>query len=145
MTVMAGHTSSIRYSSPEEAFNVIRSGMNIVTAMAAAEPFHFWSGLGDFIVRSRDGQQNERLKEIKVFCANPSQPWPAIADDGMREYIEIIVMFMTGAMRNLQGRGFVHYMPQHLSQWSKHLLARSGGVDIFWGTCSAPDKRGFVS
>lgn len=145
MTVMAGQAASIRYASPDDAFNVIRSGMNIVTAMAAAEPFHFWSGLGDFMMRSRDGNPSERLQGVKVFCANPSQPWPAIADDSMRDYIEIIVMFMTRAVRSLQGRGFVHYMPQHLSQWSRHLLARSGGVDVFWGTCSAPDKRGFVS
>jgi len=145
MTRMTDPTASIRYASPEDAFNVIRSGMNIVTAMAAAEPFHFWNGLGDFMMRSRDCKQSEPLQGVKVFCANPSQPWPAISDDRMRDYIEIIVMFMTGAMRRLQGRGFVHYMPQHLSQWSRHLLARPGGVDIFWGTCSAPDKRGFVS
>jgi acyl-CoA hydrolase len=123
-------------SSPDEAFSLIESGNTIVTAMAAAEPRIFWSTAHEKI---------KDLSDVKLFCANPSRPWPLIANDDMKSSIEIIVMFLTGAMRKLQGRGFVHYMPQHLSHWSRNLTGRKDGVDIFWGTCSQPDERGFVS
>lgn len=128
--------TGVTFKSVDEAFDRIRSGSTIVTAMAAAEPQLFWSNLH---------RRANEFMNLKVFCANPSQPWPAMAEDSMREHIEFIVMFMTGAIRKLQGRGFVHYMPQHLSRWSQNLRDRAGGIDVFWGTCSLPDKRGFVS
>jgi acyl-CoA hydrolase len=53
-------------------------------------------------------------------------------------------MFLTPAIRNLQGSDFLHYVPQHLSQWTKNLL-NSSPVDIFWGSCSLPDKNGVIS
>jgi acyl-CoA hydrolase len=133
---MAKSSKTFRFGSMSEAFALIQDKSSVVTAMAAAEPQLFW----------RHGHQ--RLKDlsgVRIFCANPSQAWPLIADDTMRDHTEIIVMFMTGVMRKLQGRGFVHYMPQHLSQWSRNLRDKDSGVDVFWGTCSAPDARGFVS
>ena len=133
---MTGPSKIARYVSPQEAFALIQSNSTIVTAMAAAEPQIFWQDVHHKI---------HQLEGVRIFCANPSEAWPVIADDTTREHAEIIVMFMTGVMRKLQGRGFVHYMPQHLSQWSQNLRAKGTGVDIFWGTCSSPDARGFVS
>lgn len=137
--------NSIRYSSLSEAFELLEPGSVVVTAMAAAEPFHFWNKAAEHLINRREILSQNPGARIKIFCANPSKPWPAIADDRMGECLEIIIMFMTGAVRKLQGRGFVHYMPQHLSQWSKNLLSRPEGVDVFWGTCSQPDSRGYVS
>ncbi len=128
--------AAARVGSLEQAFALISSGSTVVTAMAAAEPQLFWSNFHTHATDHRD---------LRVFCANPSRPWPCIADDSMREHVEFIVMFMTGAIRKLQGRGFVHYMPQHLSRWAQNLKERTGGIDLFWGSCSPPDKRGFVS
>ena len=135
----------IRYSSLAEAFSLVEPGSVIVTAMAAAEPFHFWNNAAEYFINRRGAFPKKSEARTKIYCANPSKPWPVIADDRMGEYLEIIIMFMTGAVRKLQGRGFVHYMPQHLSQWSKNLLGRPEGVDVFWGTCSQPDGRGYVS
>ena len=129
---------SITFKSVDEAFSLLKSDSTVVTAMAAAEPYLFWSMVHRYVKTSN-------TRNLKIFCANPSEPWPVIADDQMKEHVEIVVMFMTGVMRKLQGRGFVHYMPQHLSQWSRNLLARPTGIDVFWGSCSPPDKRGFVS
>jgi acyl-CoA hydrolase len=53
-------------------------------------------------------------------------------------------MFLTGAVRKLQGNDLIYYIPQHLSQWSDNLLANNS-VDVFWGSCSPPDERGYVS
>ena len=138
--------SSVPLKTRAEAFSLIKRGSVIVTAMAAAEPYEFWSGISDYILASdalTTTQDSEN--KIKIFCANPSKPWAAISDERMQKHIEIIIMFLTQAVRDLQGRGFVHYMPQHLSHWSKNIIERPGGVDIFWGTCSSPDERGYVS
>jgi acyl-CoA hydrolase len=113
--------------------------------MAAAEPQIFWAGLRDHVLALGKPIAVDSKQLIRVFCANPSSAWPVLTDDKMSGYLEIVVMFFSPAARKLQGRGFVHYMPQHLSQWSKHIAARAGGVDVFWGSCSIPDKRGFVS
>jgi 4-hydroxybutyrate CoA-transferase len=136
---------TIKYSSIADAFTLIEAGSVVVTAMAAAEPYHFWSRAAEFIPKGHGLALKNPPNRTKIFCANPSKPWPLIAEDRMCEFVDVIVMFMTGAMRNLQGRGFVHYIPQHLSQWSRNLLSRPGGVDVFWGTCSLPDSRGYVS
>lgn len=58
--------------------------------------------------------------------------------------LELNVMFLTNVIRNRQGGGRVHYVPQHLSQWVSNLMA-GGDVDVFWGSCTPPDARGFVS
>ena len=142
---MKNKSDAIKYSSLEEAFSLIGVGSVVVTAMAAAEPFHFWNNVKDHLQKIISSPQIDQSRKVKIFCANPSRPWPVIADDKMSDYAEIVVMFMTSAIRGLQGRGFVHYVPQHLSQWSKNLLSRQEGVDVFWGTCSPPDNRGYVS
>ncbi len=128
--------AQVTFKDVSEAFDLIKSGSTIVTAMAAAEPQLFWSNLH---------QKAQKFSNVRIFCANPSRPWPAIADDSMGDHFEFVIMFMTCAIRKLQGRGFVHYMPQHLSRWSQNLKDRTGGIDVFWGSCSVPDKRGFVS
>jgi acyl-CoA hydrolase len=48
-------------------------------------------------------------------------------------------------MRKSQGRDYVHYVPQHLSRWVENLRHTSPSIDVFWGTCTPPDARGFVS
>lgn len=113
--------------------------------MAAAEPFHFWNNIADHLVAIGRAPGRNESHRCRVFCANPSRSWPLIANDIMGEYADVILMFLTESVRRFQGRGFVHYMPQHLSQWSKHLIGREGGIDVFWGSCSLPDSRGYVS
>lgn len=49
-------------------------------------------------------------------------------------------MFLTASLRKSR----VQYIPQHLSQWAKHLKQR-GKIDVFWGSCTPPDHRGIVS
>jgi len=103
--------------------------------MAAAEPSAFFERLGD---RAR------QLQSINVHCANPSRGYDCFQASDLEGRLSINVMFLTTAIRGHQGHGVVHYVPQHLSQWTANLW-RSGPIDIFWGSASAPDSRGFVS
>ena len=119
----------------EGALEFIGSGTHVIAAMAAAEPLGLMTELG---------RRAQNLKDITLYCANPSQDFPFFSDPSLDGRLTIEVMFLTEKIRKRQGYGRVHYIPQHLSQWVRHLV-RKCPLDIFWGTCSLPDSRGFVS
>lgn len=119
----------------DEAFKKIKDGDRIVTAMAAAEPTMFFSSLE---------KQAMEHKNLRVYCANPSQAYPCFTNNKLAGHLELATMFLTNPLRKEQGHGVVHYVPQHLSQWAKHLTCRDE-IDIFWGTCTPPNKHGFVN
>lgn len=119
----------------QQALDLLKSGQVIVTSMAAAEPTAFFRGLHK---RAAD------LKDLTVYCANPTETYECFSNDELRGHVSFRVMFLTGPLRKYQGRGMVHYLPQHLSQWTRNFSMNSN-VDVFWGSCSLPDDRGFVS
>jgi acyl-CoA hydrolase len=118
-----------------DALQLVTSGSRIVVAMAGAEPQEFFNHIG---TRCRN------LKGVTVHCANPSKEYDCFKDLELAGRISLEVMFLTSAVRNYQGHDMVHYVPQHLSQWASNIFSR-GEVDIFWGSCTPPDDRGFVS
>jgi acyl-CoA hydrolase len=120
----------------ETAFKYIHSDMRIVTAMAACEPRSFFTHLHQYI---------SELENIRVYCANPSDEFPCFdPNTDLTGKLELLVMFLTSAIRKGQGNNRIHYIPQHLSNWAANLTAEEP-VDIFWGSCTTPDDRGFVS
>lgn len=119
----------------DDALCHIGSGNRIVAAMAGAEPQLFMNAIGN---RCRD------LTGVTIHCANPSKPYDCFTDLSLSGRLSLEVMFLTEAVRNMQGNDMVHYVPQHLSQWVSNITAR-GQVDVFWGSCTPPDSRGFVS
>lgn len=120
----------------EQALKELRDHQTIVTAMAAAEPQMFFRHIDQ---RARD------LSGLKVYCANPSAPFPCFQpSEPLTGRLELLVMFLTSKVSKLQGHDRTHYIPQHLSQWVQNLKARRK-VHVFWGSCSKPDERGFVS
>lgn len=118
-----------------EGFALLKDGDRVVTAMAAAEPQLFFSNAHLFL---------QGKKDVKIFCANPNENYACFTDPELDPSLKIIPMFLTKKIRPLQGRNRVHYIPQHLSQWA-HNLTQSQRVNIFWGSCTPPDARGFVS
>jgi len=120
----------------DKAFNYVRKGGSMVTAMAAAEPHLFFNHLGEC---------SDTIKEkLRIYCANPSKRYPIFTDPKYADILEFVVMFMTRSVRQGSVPSYVQYLPQHLSQWARMINA-GGAVDVFWGTCSLPDARGFVS
>jgi acyl-CoA hydrolase len=119
----------------EDGLSLIKSGSRVVAAMAAAEP----RGLLE-----RIGQHCLSLSGVTLYCANPAVDYPCFLNKDLVGRLEIQVMFLNDKVRKLQGQGLVHYVPQHLSQWARN-LTRDAEVDIFWGSCTLPDARGFVS
>ncbi len=119
----------------DEALSLVRDDMRIVTSMAAAEPHLFLRNIH---------RRAKELKQLRVFCANPSEQYPCFDDPDLVGRMELATMFLTSGMRKKQERGIIRYIPQHLSQWVRN-LQREGSIDIFWGSCTIPDERGFVN
>lgn len=121
-----------------EAFSLLKSGQTIVTGMATGEPQEFYSEFSKVVME-------RQLDNLRIIGANPGKSWDCFTLPEMRGRVEFVIMFLTAAVRKLQGNGFISYCPQHLSKWARNICTDPRGVDIFWGTCSAPDPRGFVS
>jgi len=143
---------------PQTAINLIQSGQYVVTAHAACEPRHFYTLLAH---RARE------IRDTKIFCANPSQPYPCFTDPELDGHIEIEAMFLNTKVRQGADWKHVHYVPNHMSRWAFHILSTASmpraarkaaywvdrtktpvvdkPVDVFWGSCSVPDQRGFIS
>ena len=119
----------------ESALTLIKANDRIVASMAAAEPSLFLENIGKYA---------ENLKDVELYCANPSRPYQIFTEQTLDGHLHASVMFLTSAIRKHQGHNTVHYVPQHLSQWFQN-FSRRGPINIFWGTCSLPDRRGFVS
>lgn len=113
---------------------VVSDGTTIVTGMAASEPHSFYRTLCE---------KGHTKKGVTVFCANPNQSYGCYQDESLVGHVSFHVMFLTAGLRIPQGRGLVHYVPQHLSQWTAHLKERD--VDVFWGVCSPPNAKGYVN
>ncbi|NBW80622.1 hypothetical protein EBR21_02605, partial [bacterium] len=99
----------------EDAFALLPRSGNVVVSMAAAEPGLFFENLHLFA---------ENHSELRIHCSNPSRAYPCFATSGLNYNFHFNVMFLTSAIRNLQGHNLVHYVPQHLSRWSHNLTRR---------------------
>lgn len=123
------------FQSFEQASALIHNGDVIVTAMAACEPQVFYQN---------SLQLCQNRQNLTIYCANPSRSYEVFTDDSLEGRVEIRPMFLTENIRYHQTKSHVHYIPQHLSQWTAN-IKQGKPVDVFWGCCSLPDPRGFVS
>lgn len=129
-------TIESRFTDLNNALSLLQSGQTIVTSMAASEPQLFFDALA--------GRAKE-LRDLRVYCANPNKRYTCFDPaEELTGGLEILVMFLTSKVTDCQGYSRTHYVPQHLSQWVSHIESL-GGADVFWGSCSEPDPRGFVS
>ncbi len=113
-----------------------RTGHRMVTSMAAAEPQMLYSRLHEVIAARQD--------TLRIYCANPGKRYTCFTEACHNGKIELVVMFLTESIRADQGPT-VQYFPHHLSQWFSAIHQQPEPIDIFWGSCSLPDERGFVS
>ena len=122
-------------SSLEKELSNLGERKTLVTAMAACEPQGFYSALCENM---------GEITGLRIFCANPTRPYAVFTESLSPNSIEIRPMFLTRHVSMHQERAHIHYVPQHLSQWVEN-IKRQNNIDIFWGTCSPPDMRGFVN
>jgi acyl-CoA hydrolase len=127
----------VRLIQLDNALDLLQNqGRRMVTSMAAAEPQLLFSHFHEVI--------EKRQEKLRVYCANPGKRYPCFTEAFHKSQAEFVVMFLTESVRSDHGPT-VQYLPQHLSQWFAGIQRNGDPIDIFWGSCSLPDERGFVS
>lgn len=121
--------------SMEQALSKVKSGDHIVVAMAGAEPQGFMSMLHTCA---------PCVKDVVISTCLNMQNYPFFVDPAMKGHFINEGWFYNPAMRKAQAHQTVSFIPNNLHfAGSKRLAHRK--PNIFVGTCTLPDKHGYVS
>jgi acyl-CoA hydrolase len=121
----------------DEAVTHIRSDNDVIVAMCASEP----QGC-----MSRFHIMADRVENVRVFSCLTLKPYDFYMRPEMRGHFELASWFHAPGSREALklGTGTVTFVPNMLHRAaSDRIHARK--PDIFFGTCTPPDKHGFVS
>jgi acyl-CoA hydrolase len=120
-----------------EVVSLVQSRQSIGVAMAASEPPGLLTELG----RHRD-----RLEDVHVWLCLPLRTYDFVQDPGMAGHFFVENWFYGAPDRKVHAQGRMSYIPNNLHQAaSARLFAAQNHVDVFWGTATPPDSRGFMS
>lgn len=133
---MTTHEAKGRTVPLMEAIDSIKGARRIVTAMAATEPKGFYQEVSKGALAG--------CEQKLIYCANPDKAYDCFSPDAPFDNLIFDILFLSSKVRKLQGAGHLQYLPSHLSRWVRNVLAQ-GPIDVFWGSCTPPDERGFVS
>ncbi|MGD2207053.1 MAG: 4-hydroxybutyrate--acetyl-CoA CoA transferase, partial [Anaerolineae bacterium] len=120
-----------------EAVALVQSHQTIGVALAASEPPGLLSELGN---------HKDRLENVTVWVALPLRRYDFVYEPEMAGHFFVENWFYGAPDRQVHPQGRISYIPNNLHAAAKVKLAAAGGhLDIFWGTATPPDKRGFMS
>ncbi len=120
-----------------EAVSLVQSHQTIGVAMAASEPPGLLSELG---------QHKDRLQAVTVWVCLPLRLYDFVLKPEMAGHFFVENWFYGAPDREVHPQGRTSYIPNNLHQAAQCKLdAAKNHVDIFWGTATPPDKRGFMS
>jgi acyl-CoA hydrolase len=126
-----------RLISIEEAVRHIKSNDDIIVGQCASEP----QGLMSKIHTVRDEVEN-----VRVFSVLTLQPYDFYMKPEMEGHFELASWFHAPGSRKAlkQGLNTVTYVPNMLHRAAMDRI-QAKRPDIFFGTCTPPDSKGFVS
>ena len=120
-----------------EAVSKVKSHQTVSVAMAASEPPGLLNELGN---------QKDRLEDIKVWVCLPLGAYSFVLDPAMDGHFFIENWFYGNADRSIHSQGRESYIPNNLHQAAtKKLYATQNRVNVFFGTATPPDSRGYMS
>jgi len=121
----------------QEAVGRIRSNQTVCVAMAGAEP----PGLLAALAGERD-----KLHNVTLWTCLPMRAYDILLKPEMEGHFFNENWFYGAPDRKVHPEGRVSYTPNnlHLAAADK-LIATKNHVDVFIGTATPPDKRGFMS
>jgi acyl-CoA hydrolase len=120
-----------------EAVSMVQSHQTIGVAMAASEPPGLLTELG---------RQKDRLEDVTVWVCLPMRGYDFILKPEMTGHFFVENWFYGAPDRKVHPEGRVSYIPNNLHQAASNKLLASGNkVNIFWGTATPPDARGYMS
>jgi len=120
-----------------EAVGMLQSYQTLGLSMAASEPVGLLTELG---------KQRERLHDVHVWICLPLRNYDFILDPSMTGHFFVENWFYGAGDRKVHAQGRTSYIPNNLHQAASHKLHAAGGrVNVFWGTATPPDSRGYLS
>lgn len=120
-----------------EAVSLVQSYQTIGAAMAASEPPGL---LGEL------GQHKDCLEGVTVWVSLPMRRYDFVLQPEMAGRFFVENGFYGAPDREAHPQGRVSYIPNNLHQAARVKLEAAGNhLDIFWGTATPPDKRGYMS
>ncbi len=120
-----------------EAVSKLQSHQTLSVAMAASEPPGLLTELG---------KQRDRLEDVHVWLCLPMGSYDFILDPGMDGRFFIENWFYGANDRLIHSQGRESYIPNNLHQAAtKKLYAANKKVNVFFGTATPPDQRGYMS
>ncbi|NLL42967.1 MAG: acetyl-CoA hydrolase/transferase family protein [Firmicutes bacterium] len=123
-----------KHISIEEAVNMVQSNQKVCTAMAASEPQGLLKGL--------EGRKDE-LENVSLVSCLMMGDYDILKPEMKGRFINETWFYGPGDRAN-HPHGNVTYIPNNLHEAGKKKLANDK-INIFWGTASPMDKRGFFS
>jgi acyl-CoA hydrolase len=120
-----------------EAVGKLQSHQTIGLAMAASEPPGLMNELGN---------HRDRLEDVHVWVCLPLGSYSFVLDPGMDGHFFVENWFYGAADRKVHDQGRESYIPNNLHQAaSRKLYAAGDRVNVFFGTATPPDERGYLS
>jgi acyl-CoA hydrolase/ABC-type branched-subunit amino acid transport system substrate-binding protein len=120
-----------------EAVSLVQSRQTVGVALAASEPPGLLGELGN---------HKDRLEGVTVWVALPLRRYDFVYEPEMAGHFFVENWFYGAPDREVHPQGRISYIPNNLHAAAKVKLAAAGGrLDIFWGTATPPDSRGFMS
>ena len=121
----------------EEAVSRIKSGDDVIVAQCASEP----QGM-----MSKFHLAKERVEDVRVFSVLTLKPYDFYMLPEMRGHFELCSWFHAPGSREAlkAGTGTVTYVPNMLHRAALDRI-QAHRPNVFVGTCTPPDNRGFVS
>ncbi len=121
----------------DEAVALIKSGDDVIVAQCASEP----QGC-----MSRFHTIADRVEDVRVFSVLTLKPYDFYMKPEMRGHFELASWFHAPGSRAAlkAGAGTVTYVPNMLHRSATDRI-HARKPDIFFGTCTPPDRHGYVS
>lgn len=120
-----------------EAVEKLQSNQTLGVAMAASEPPGLLTELG---------RQYDRLENVHVWVCLPIGAYDFVLDPAMDGHFFVENWFYGSADRKVHDQGRESYIPNNLHQAAtRKLYAAKNHVNVFFGTATPPDSRGYLS
>jgi len=120
-----------------EAVSLVKSRQSVATGIAASEAVGLLSELG---------RHKDILEDVHVWVCLPLRAYDYAVKPEMAGHFFVENWFYGAGDRQAHAQGRVSYIPNNLHQAATNkLLAAGGKVNVFFGTATPPDKRGYMS
>jgi acyl-CoA hydrolase len=120
-----------------EAVSKLQSHQTLGLAMAASEPPGLMNELGN---------HRDRLEDVHVWVCLPLGSYSFVLDPTMEGRFFVENWFYGAADRKVHDQGRESYIPNNLHQAATRKLYAAGNrVNVYFGTATPPDERGYMS